>query len=360
MLIAPTDVKGIIYPWLKEAKEYDFSDIKEGIRLHLNESPFSPPEFVINAVVKYLSQGNRYQHPDLTRRMKELAAEYNKVEPDEIFPTPGGDGAIRSVFLNLTLTGDKVVLNYPSYSMYSVYSSFKGLKEKRVPLKEGQDWWKEDWENILTEARDARIVAIDDPNNPTGSPMLKGDEGKVRELVESTKGIVLIDEAYFEFSKYTVSKLVSRYPNLVVVRTLSKAFSLASFRIGYLIANKDLVKILEKGSTPFDISLPALIAGITALENPSYALRVADEISSNREELYQGLTRLGVKVYKSITNFLLFKHNEDLLEPLMRRGIAIRNPIKGFYRVSIGTKDQCKLFLEKLGEILEDSNSKQG
>ncbi|MEM3271389.1 MAG: histidinol-phosphate transaminase, partial [Metallosphaera sp.] len=84
------------------------------------------------------------------------------------------------------------------------------------------------------------------------------------------------------------------------------------------------------------------------------------EISSNREELYQGLTRLGVKVYKSITNFLLFKHNEDLLEPLMRRGIAIRNPIKGFYRVSIGTKDQCKLFLEKLGEILEDSNSKQG
>ncbi|AWR99773.1 histidinol-phosphate transaminase [Metallosphaera hakonensis] len=345
---------------MKETKEYDFTDIKEGIRLHLNESPFPPPDFVLDAVNKYLSQGNRYQHPDLTRRIKELAAEYNKVEPEEIFPTPGGDGAIRSVFLNLTMTGDKIVVNYPSYSMYSVYSSFKGLRQVKIPLREQGDWWREDWEKLLEEARDARMVAVDDPNNPTGSPMLGGEEQKIKELVETTKGFVLLDEAYYEFSGYTASRLVDRYPNLIIVRTLSKAFSLASFRVGYLIANREVVKTLEKGATPFDVALPSLIAGITALENPGYSHRIATEIAQNREELYQGLTSMGVRTFRSITNFLLFKHDLELVEPLMRKGVAIRNPMKGFYRVSVGTKDQCKIFLEKLGEVLEDSNSKQG
>ncbi|MCG3108678.1 Aspartate aminotransferase [Metallosphaera sp. J1] len=360
ILIAPTDVKDIIYPWLKEAKEYDFSDIKDGIRLHLNESPYSPPDFVLDAVKKYLVQGNRYQHPDLTKRFKELAAEYNRVEPEEIFPTPGGDGAIRSVFLNLSMPGDRVVLNQPSYSMYSVYSSFRGLNQVRVPLKEEGDWWKEDWEKLVKEVRDARLVAIDDPNNPTGSPMIMGDEGRLRELVETTKGIVLLDEAYYEFSGYTASRLVSKYPNLMIVRTMSKAFSLASFRVGYLIANRDVVKALEKGSTPFDVALPSLVAGITALENPGYARRIAQEISENREELYRGLVSLGMKTYRSITNFLLFRHSGELVEPLMKRGVAIRNPVRGFYRVSVGTREQCRIFLDKLGEVLENSNTEQG
>ncbi|QKR00966.1 histidinol-phosphate transaminase [Metallosphaera tengchongensis] len=360
MLIAPTDVNELIYPWLREAKEYDFTDIKDGIRLHLNESPYSPPDFVLEAVSKYLSKGNRYQHPDLSRRFKELAAEYNKVEPEEIFPTPGGDGAIRSVFMSLAQTGDNVVTNYPSYSMYSVYSSFRGLNQVKISLKEGEDWWNEDWENLLSNSKKARLVAIDDPNNPTGSPMLSADESKIAELAQSTKGFVLLDEAYYEFSGYTASRLVSKYPNLIIVRTMSKAFSLASFRVGYLIANKDVVKTLEKGSTPFDVALPSLIAGITALENPKYARDVAGEISRNRNELYNSLRGMGVKVYKSITNFLLIKHQGDLVNPLLRKGIAIRNPMKGFYRVTVGTRDQCKVFIERLGEILENSDTKQG
>ncbi|BDC19657.1 histidinol-phosphate transaminase [Acidianus sp. HS-5] len=352
--IAPTEIP----KWLKEAKEYDYSDIKEGIRLHLNESPYSPPSFVIQAVEKYLSQGNRYQHPDLTSRFKELAAEYNKVEPSNIFPTPGGDGALRATFYNFLNPGDQVAYNFPSYSMYSVYSAVRGLKVNKVNLIENGDWWKEDLDKLLDYAKDSKLVIIDDPNNPTGSPMLKANKEIISTLAENIKGFLVLDEAYYEFSGYTAASLVNEYPNVMIVRTLSKAFSLASYRVGYLIANKEVVNALTKTSTPFDVALPSLIAGITALENSSYAKNIVNEITENREYLYSSLKRLGLKVYKSVTNFLLIKDNRDLLTPLMERKIAIRKPLDGFYRITVGTKEQCEILVKALGEILESGNSK--
>ncbi|PVU76481.1 histidinol-phosphate transaminase, partial [Acidianus hospitalis] len=137
------------------------------------------------------------------------------------------------------------------------------------------------------------------------------------------------------------------------------AFSLASYRIGYLIANKEVVDALTKTSTPFDVALPSLIAGITALENPSYARKIVNEITENREYLYSSLKKLGLKVYKSVTNFLFVKDNRDLLNPLMERKIAIRKPIDGFYRITVGTREQCEILVKALGEILESGNSKQ-
>nr|WP_236749116.1 histidinol-phosphate transaminase [Acidianus manzaensis] len=353
--MAPTD---LIPKWLKESKEYDYSDIKEGLRLHLNESPYSPPDFIIQEITKYLSQGNRYQHPDLSARFKDLVAEYNKVEPSNIFPTPGGDGALRSMFYNFANPGDTVVYNYPSYSMYSVYSSVRGLKVNRVNLLENGDWWKEDLDKLYDLSKNAKIVAIDDPNNPTGSPMLKADKKLISALAENTKGFIIFDEAYYEFSGYSVSSLINEYPNIVIVRTLSKAFSLASFRVGYLIGNKEVIDALNKTSTPFDVALPSLIAGIVAMENPSYAKNIANEISENREFLYNELKKLGLHVYKSVTNFLFIKDDRDLLNPLLTRKIAIRKPINGYYRITVGTKKQCEILIENLGDILENSNTK--
>lgn len=324
----------------------------------MNESPYSPPDFILQQVVKYLSQGNRYQHPDLVSRFKELVAEYNKVEPSNIFPTPGGDGAIRAMFYNFANPGDTVVYNYPSYSMYSVYSSVRGLKVLKVNLIEDGDWWKEDLNKLYELAKSAKLIFIDDPNNPTGSPMLKANKELVSTLAENTKGFVVFDEAYYEFSGYTVSTLINEYPNVVVVRTLSKAFSLASFRVGYLIGNAEVVRALTKTSTPFDVALPSLIAGIVAMENPAYARNIAREISENREFLYNELKKLGLKIYKSLTNFLLVKDNRDLLTPLMERKIAIRKPLDGYYRITVGTRQQCEILIKNLGEILENSNSK--
>lgn len=307
---------------------------------------------------KYLHLGNRYQHPSLTERLRKLIAEYNKVEPENVFPTAGGDGALRAIFYNLTQTGDKVLINNPSYSMYKVYTAVRGLKTVKINLKEDGYWWKMDFERFLNEAKDSRLIVIDDPNNPTGSPMLKAEEDKIKALAETINGFIVLDEAYYEFSGYTAVKLVEKYPNLIIVRTLSKAFSLASFRVGYLIGDKEVVKNLMKVSTPFDISLPGLIAGITALENPSYVTKIVDELSKNREYLIKGLRELGLKVYNSVTNFVLLRDDRELLTPLLNKGIAIRKPVSGYYRISVGTREQIELLLKFLGEIIENRNSK--
>ncbi|MUN28138.1 histidinol-phosphate transaminase [Sulfolobus metallicus DSM 6482 = JCM 9184] len=348
-------MKNKIKPWLLQAKEYDFTDIKEGIRLHLNESPFRPPEVVIEKASRAMLNCNRYQNPELLERFRELVAEYNKVDKDMVYASPGADGSLRSIFYNFLSPSSTIVINNPSYSMYKVYSSTVGLKLKEIQLKPIGEWWVEDNEALVNASREAEITVIDNPNNPTGSPVLTKDI--VKEIAETTKGLVLVDEAYFEFYGKSVIDLISDYPNLMVVRTLSKAFSMASFRVGYTIADKEIVKALMKSSTPFDIALPSLVAGITAMENRGYVKGIVEEIKRNRETMLLGLRRLGLKVYNSVTNFLLVDSDKDIWNELWRHGIAIRK-LGEHYRISIGTREEVEMLLNVLGDFLEDSNTK--
>jgi len=337
-----------------QAKEYDFADIKEGVRLHLNESPYRPPDFIIEEASKAMLNGNRYQNPELTQKFRELVGEYNGVDYTMIYPSPGADGSLRAIFYNLLSPGSTILINNPSYSMYKVYSSTMGLKLIMLDLQENGEWWKEN-DNLVEQSRDADIVVIDNPNNPTGSPLL--DKEKVKELAEVSKGFILIDEAYFEFYGRTVVDLVKEYPNLMVVRTFSKAFSMASFRVGYTIANEEVVKSLLKSSTPFDIALPSLVAGIKAMENRSYVRDVVDQVASNREILLKGLRDMGLKVFNSVTNFLLVDTDEDIWTPLWKHGIAIRKLGK-YYRISVGTREEVNLLLKVLGDSLENRDTK--
>jgi histidinol-phosphate aminotransferase len=312
------------------------------------------PGFIADRIVESLKEANRYPHPDLVESFRAAAARYNGVDPANIYPAPGGDGALRQVIYNLTDPGDSVLINNPSYSMYRVYCSTHGLNMLQVNLIEGQEWWHENFREFLELSKRADMVLLDDPNNPTGSPMLGGKEDTISQLASTTKGFVMVDEAYYEFSAYTVSKMIREFPNLIVLRTMSKAFSLAGLRVGYLIANEEVVDALMKASTPFDIALPGLVAGIEALNRPDYAFRNVSEIRKNREYLISSLRSLGLKVYNSLTNFVLVKTQRDIISPLLSAGVAIRNPMKGFYRISVGTKEQCDTVIRVLGESIED------
>jgi len=352
------DIKELVKPWLFEAEEYNFTDMEDGIRLHLNESPFSTPQFIIEEVMKVLDKGNRYQSPELVRELREKIAGYAGVDVDNIFVSTGADNCIRTIFNTLTLPNDVVVFNYPSYGMYPVFSSFRGNKVIKVNMVEGEEWWSVDFDKLVNVSKDAKLVVIDDPNNPTGSPIFNGKLEFLIEILENVNGFVVIDEAYYEFSGYTVARLINEYPNLIVVRTLSKAFGLASYRIGYIIANAELVKLLMKGFTPFEIPLPSLVAGIAALSNPSYSSNVVKEIIRNREYLKQNLRKLGLKVFNSLTNFLLVKSNVNLYQILLKHKILIRNPLPGYYRITVGKKEEIDKLLQVLGEEFENSNTK--
>ncbi|MEM1982452.1 MAG: aminotransferase class I/II-fold pyridoxal phosphate-dependent enzyme [Sulfolobales archaeon] len=345
-------IRNKIKPWLWKAKNYSFNDVDTKIRLHLNESPFSPPDHVIQHVIEVLKYGNLYMNSKLFTEFRELLAEYVGVDEGNIFPYPGGDAALRAVFYNLVEANDNVLLINPTYGMFNIFSSVRGLNVDKVDLKECGDWWCLDFTDIALKARDSDLVVIDDPNNPTGSPILKGSTKLISELASSVEGFLLIDETYFEFSKYTAVPLIRDYPNVIIARSLSKAFSLAGFRLGYIVSSPEVINVLSKAYTPFDIPLPSLAAGVAALRDRGYVKLVVETIENNREFMISGLRKLGIKAYNSLTNFVLVNDSRDLRGILLKHDVAIKEVGQGLYRFSVGSEEQCVKLLNILGDSL--------
>lgn len=283
--------------------------------------------------------------------MRELLGEYNNVSSENVYPFIGADNALRAIFYNLVEPGDIVEFITPTFSMIPILASLRGLNVISINSFECGDWWCIDFEELIRNASKADMIVLVDPNNPTGAPILKGDRKLLLALVENIKGFIVIDETYYEFSNYTLAPMVEEYPNLIIVRSLSKAFCLAGFRLGYIIAHRDVVKMLSKPYTVFDIPTPSLAAGIAALENRDYVDKVVSKIIELREWMYAELKKLGFKVYRSLTNFLLVKDMRDLRGHMLRHGILIKSVADNLYRIGIGDEEVCKMVIKILGEL---------
>lgn len=283
--------------------------------------------------------------------MRELLGEYNNIGSENVYPFIGADNALRAIFYNLVEPGDIVEFITPTFSMIPILASLRGLNAISINSFECGDWWCIDFEELIGNASKADMIVLVDPNNPTGAPILKGDRKLLLALVENTKGFIVIDETYYEFSNYTLAPMVEEYPNLIIVRSLSKAFCLAGFRLGYIIAHRDVVNILSKPYTVFDIPTPSLAAGIAALENRDYVDKIVSKIIELREWMYTELKKLGFKVYRSLTNFLLVKDMRDLRGYMLRHGILIKSFADNLYRIGIGDEEVCKMVIKILGEL---------
>ncbi len=320
--------------------------------MHLNECLFPPPDEILNAIVNSIKNINFYPNVDMFNRFRILLAEYANVDVDNVYPFTGADSALRAIYFMLTEPGNSVLYIEPTFSMIKIYTRIRRLNEIIIRSYPVGEWWRIDIDQLIDKAREADLVIIIDPNNPTGSPILHGDKSLVSTLCESTRGFVIFDETYYEFSSYTVAPLVNVYPNLVIVRSLSKAFCLAGLRLGYVIADKRIINILSKPFTPFDIPTPSIAAGIAALENRDYVDRVVNMVKVLREYMFDELRKLGIEVYRSLTNFLLIRDKRDLKSMFMKHGIAIKSLGDNFYRITIGDEEICK----KVIDILRDGN----
>jgi len=197
-------------------------------------------------------------------------------------------------------------------------------------------------------------MVIDNPNNPTGNLLL--DEKDVKILLENENVILLVDEAYFEFSKVGFADLIKDYPNLAISRTLSKSFGLAGSGIGYLIAGE----LAQQRFSGLEIMLPypSIIAGIQALNNRNYMAEFINEVNQEKQRVMNSLSELGITVYPSYTNFLLIKTNiQDLSLKLEEKGIFVSNLShyslsSEFIRVSIGSKIENNTFIEIIKELI--------
>ncbi|MEM1644714.1 MAG: aminotransferase class I/II-fold pyridoxal phosphate-dependent enzyme [Ignisphaera sp.] len=322
------------------------------IRLHLNECLYSLPDIIVENVSKALKNCNLYPSEVLFNKFRELLAEYAGVSVDNVYPFTGADSALRTIFYTLVKPRSNVLYVEPTFMMIKVYSRNRNTKELVVESREGGEWWETPLDILLEKSKLADAAFIVDPNNPTGSPIIKARKDLVDLLSKNVREYIVFDEAYYEFAEYTVVPYIGDYPNIIVVRSLSKAFCLAGFRLGYVVADRNIIAKLSSIHTPFDIPTPSIVAGITALENKEYMEKIVGEIKLVRELLFEKLRSMGFKVYRSLANFLLIKDRRDIQEILNKYSIYIKRVGEDLYRITVPPMDIYNRLVKALGEML--------
>ena len=290
---------------------------------------------------------NEYPDTSYTRLTDQLA-EYTGASAEQITVGAGADELLDLVAKAYIGAGDPVILSRPTYAMFRIVSEMAGGRVEAVPAT-GLDL---DQDRFLRSARHARLTWLCNPNNPTGELL---PVGFIETLAEETAGIVAVDEAYFEFSRVTAASLLDRLPNLVLVRTLSKAFGLAGVRVGYALTGPAISAALRRVRPPDSVSVVSEALGVQALrDQPGMRQRVLS-IVEGRETLSRELSGLGLPVHPSAANFLLVRTGEGAARWLLRRGLVVRtfptgSPLAGFIRVTVRTADENTRLVSALSE----------
>lgn len=248
---------------------------------------------------------------------------------------------------------DELILSLdPTFSMYSIYAQV--FSAKYIGAKAEEDFCL-NVDNIIDEIKtnNPKLVILCNPNNPTGTVLTKDE---VRKIVKSTDALIALDEAYMEFSDESLIDEVMDYDNLLIVKTLSKAFSLAGIRTGYIVANENIINSIEKVRAPYNLNSLSDYIATKALEQNDKMKNYIKVVKEERENIYNTLVDLGIKTYKSGANFVFFKSDiENLQNKLVEKDVLIRKfsgNLEGCYRVSVGTVEENKQFLEAFKEIL--------
>ena len=325
------------------------------VRLNLNENPYGPSPKVVERLRSLAGKVSRYASPDPSDLCQRIA-EYVGVDPENVVVTAGGDEAIDLLFKVFINPGDEVVITTPTFDVYEARASLYGGVPKFALRGTGFDILVEEVAKQISPR--TKAVFVCSPNNPTGNATPLGVLKKLAEL----SPILVVDEAYVEFSNGSCVGLVNDFDNVVVLRTFSKAFGLAGLRIGYAIACEQLVELMKKAKLPFNTSTLAQQAALAALDDLGYVKWVVEEVKKGRDLLYRGMEALsGVKPYQSQANFLLVEVSSsasELHNRLLEKGIAVRLlrnrglvPDR-FLRVTVGLREENELFLEALEEVL--------
>ncbi|MFX1349382.1 MAG: pyridoxal phosphate-dependent aminotransferase [Promethearchaeota archaeon] len=323
------------------------------IKLNMNEMYKSPPKEIINPVKEAINKINRYTPQKEVDILIEELSRYTNVPQESIVLSSGSDLIIKE-FIFLFSNNRQIIIAEPTFVV--INNSAQTADSSLIKIKLNEPDFKISLESLNNELNTPSLIVFDNPNNPTGSLIIT--ENDIKSILEHENIILLIDEAYFEFSKVSFVDLIKIYPNLAILRTLSKSFGLAGSGIGYLIAGN----LIRKKFEGLDIMLPypSVIAGIKALEHQSYMEDYINEIEIEKNRITQFALELGIIVFPSHTNFLLMKTEiQNISERLAERGVLVHdasNQLSSeYFRVTIGSKKENDFFLDSLRKIIINS-----
>jgi histidinol-phosphate aminotransferase len=325
------------------------------VKLNTNESPYGPSPKALQAMAQTASDTLRlYPDPDSTE-LKQAIAEFHHVTPNCVFVGNGSDEVLAHVFRALLNHDAPLLFPDISYSFYPVYCRLLGIEFEAVPLSPNFDIVLNDYH------RANGGIIFPNPNAPTGK--LLPVAGIEKLLRVNTESVVVVDEAYIDFGGESAVSLTTRYPNLVVVHTLSKSRGLAGLRVGFAIADAGLIDALERVKNSFNsypLSRFAQAGASAAMRDTEYFHTTCQRLVDSRERLVIALEKLNFEVLPSAANFILARHPQhrgvDLANQLRERAILVRHfnrpRIEDFLRITIGTDAQCELLANTLAEIV--------
>ncbi|EGR4149188.1 TPA: histidinol-phosphate transaminase [Vibrio cholerae] len=307
--------------------------------LNANESPFN------NEYKTDFARLNRYSDCQ-PKAMIQAYANYAGVQPEQVLTSRGADEGIELLIRAFCEPNqDAILFCPPTYGMYAISAETFGVERKKVPLTTD---WQLDLPSIEANLDRVKLVFVCSPNNPTGNLVKRADIIKLLEMTKE-RAIVVMDEAYIDFCpEASTVDLLAQYPNLAILRTLSKAFALAGLRCGFTLANAELINVLLKVIAPYPVPVPVAEIAVQALSPAGLArakYQVLD-LGANRAYLQVGLSMvLGVQVFEGWGNYLLvkFPDGDALFKAAWEHGIILRNsPIENCVRISVGNREECE------------------
>lgn len=326
------------------------------IKLGSNENPLGPSPKAVQALVDAAPCASIYPSADALELREALSIFTGFPVSNLVASGPGMDGLLDGLCRLIIETGDEVIVPTPTFAYYELPARACGGKP--VFVRRDQDF-SLDPESVLgAESPRTKIIFLCSPNNPTGNLL---PETSLRTIVENTRALVFVDEAYVEFADRNLAGLVHEYDNLMIGRTFSKVFGLAGLRLGYGIMPEWLAKEYLRAATPFSVSLPAVKAGIAALTDEVHLRKSIEITRKGRDYLTE---RIPFKVYPSQANFVLVDaaplKAKAVTENLLTRGIIVRSCDSfreagdTFIRVTVGTQEQNEKVVEAFKAVKKE------
>ncbi len=321
------------------------------VKLNTNENPYPSSPAVIEAVGKITTEQLRRYPDPLANAFREAAAKVNGVEPENIICCNGGDDLLKIAFTALCDKDRPVAYPVPTYSLYPVLAQLQGCEKIEIPF--------DDEFNLpgRLASTQAALTIVCNPNAPSGS-FIAIEE--LASLANELKGVLLVDEAYVDFAEDNCVRLTKQFDNLIILRSMSKGYSLAGIRFGYGIAQTNLIEGLQKVRDSYAVDAVAIAAATVAIKDRDYFEQTKKQIKEQRTRLTEKLRELGFTVPDSSSNFMLATckncQAREIYDKLVKQNIYVRYfDVPGLddkLRITVGTEEQNDKLLEALKKIL--------
>jgi histidinol-phosphate aminotransferase len=319
---------------------------KSYVKLNTNECPYPASPAVFEAIAAAANPDLRLYPDPMALRLRTKIAEVYGVEAGQVIAGQGGDDILNLIVRACADRGDKVASLYPSYTLYDTLTELQEAELVRCDSIEAMP------------AVGAKVNFVCNPNAPTG---VWTEMAALDELAPKLDGLLVIDEAYADFAQDTCLPLVKKHGNVIVVRTLSKSFSLAGMRLGYGVSQAANIEQLFKVKESYNLDRISLVAAEAAMGDPEHAARNVERVIVTRERLKAALDEFGLFYYPSRSNFVFFKIDDAtaVKQALMDRGVLVRHfntpDLKDFIRVTVGSDEEIDRFLTELRAIIDAS-----